>query len=328
MQPAVPEVLRPTLAYPLQILESRTALTLETAAETITIKGIDPSLGAKLIEHLNNGTDAGVSSNIAAEKLLGLLLDEKLVVAGEPDYYTGIQIAQLLQRYFPDWNEDLFGHLLWVSLAAGSAKHSVVDGWLIETYHFIKGANARLAYAISQTTDASIRSIFVHHYIEEYDHYKFFAESLERRGISVDDVERLGPLPTTTAVINMARRAARLDHLAYAACSGLLESTGTDAKRAREFYQELARHYDSGNTGFVEPMLAHVALDEAYEHGSVMQDIFRGAKVVSSERAARIIECASIFKDTLLLWFSDILRHYHLRPFDPNRTHRNFRQSG
>ncbi len=83
-----------------------------------------------------------------------------------------------LQLYYAQWNDQLFSHPLWQSLGRGSAGKSVVDGWLIETYHFIRGANARLAYAIAHTGDLRIREIFTHHYIEEWDHYAFFAEAL------------------------------------------------------------------------------------------------------------------------------------------------------
>lgn len=318
---------RPVLVYPLRIVEDRLALKLETDSDRITVEGVSPSLGSRIIERLNGSGDGLPEFDGDAREFVELLLSERLGLVHEPDYYSGVEICRLLQRYFLDWNDALFSHLLWTSLAAGTAKSSVVDGWLIETYHFIKGANARLSYAASQTTDLACRSAFVHHYVEEYDHYKFFGESLERRGISVADVERIGPLPSTTGVMNMARRAARTDHLAYAACSGLLESTGSDAARAREFYRLVANHYDKESSDFVEPMLRHVALDEAYEHGSVMAEIFSGVQAITPARAAGIIETVSIFRDTLLLWFDDVLRHYHLQPFEPHRTHRHARRS-
>jgi hypothetical protein len=165
----------------------------------------------------------------------------------------------------------------------------------------------------------------VRHHVEEYDHYKFFADSLTRRGINPNVVERLGALVTTSAVINMIRRAARIDCLAYAACSGLLESSGCDASRARSFYNSVAAHYDKGGSGFVEPMLRHIDLDEAYEHGHVMSDIFTPIQRIEPERADRIVECVFQFKEALLLWFDDIQTYYYRHPFDSTKLHRHYR---
>jgi hypothetical protein len=307
------------LYFPLNIEQERQTLVLSTDTERITLTGIDAKTGADIIQCLNSRPKAAelLSSADNGEQtanFLETLSTEKLVLESQ-SFYTGAQLADLLHSYFDDWNNALFSRPLWTWLADGRASEAVLDGWLIETYHFIRGANARLSYATSQTSDLRVRRIFAHHYVEEYDHYKFFAESLRRRGFDPDVVEKAGPLVSTVAVINMARRAARDDCLAYAACSGLLESTGCDAARARSFYNAIAAQYDKAGSGFVEPMLRHIDLDEAYEHGEVMADIYRPIARIDSERADRIVECVFLFKEILLLWFDDIQNHYLRHPF-------------
>jgi len=323
---------RPGLCFPLNIDHDKGSLVLSNDTERITLTGIDPSLGGRVIEMLNRRktvrevllTFNNDPDNVS--KFIETLISEKIVTAA-PCCYTGAQISSLLQSFFSTWNDLLFSHPLWRSLADGKAPTPVLDGWLVETYFFIRGANARLSYAASQTSDLRVRGILVGHYVEEFDHYKFFAESLRCRGIDPAAVDRLGPLLSTSAVINMARRAARLDYLAYAACSGLLESTGSDSTRARLFYNKLAANYDHIGSGFVEPMLRHVALDDAYQHGSVMSDIFNPIQRIEPERADRIIECAFQFKETLWLWFNDIHSYYHRYPFDGTKVHRHYRRN-
>jgi hypothetical protein len=128
-------------------------------------------------------------------------------------------------------------------------------------------------------------------------------------------------------VLNMARRAARVDGLAYAACSGLLESTGSDSGRARGFYLDVAKHYDRDSTGFADPLLQHVDLDEEYEHGSVMSEIFAPIPYILCERADQIVTTTALFRETLTLWFSDIERFYFLNPFPARVTARNYRSN-
>jgi hypothetical protein len=323
---------RPALRFPLNIDNEKQRLVLSNDTERIFVDGVPPYATATLIDRLNAGSTAGElaeavyldQEHVAA--ILSALHSEGLTVEEEPATYTGRQLAALLLRFYSDWNEALFSGPLWSSLAEGRAVPRVVDGWLIEGYHFIRGANARLAYAAAHAGDERIRRIFAHHYVEEYDHHAFFAESLRRRNIDPDAVDRVGPLPTTLAVINMCRRAARLDCLCYAACSGLLESTGSDAARARSFYRAVAEHYDREGSNFVEPLQKHSDLDEGFEHGDVMRDVFEPIELITADKANQIVETVSLFKETLQLWFADIERYYFINPqFDGRWARRHYR---
>jgi Iron-containing redox enzyme len=328
MQPAARHALR----FPLNIEDEKERLVLSTDTERIVVDGVPPHATATLIERLNAGmameqlAGAVYLDQRHVSAILSVLHREGLTVEEEPDTYTGRQIAALLLRFYSDWNEALFSGSLWSSLANGTAAPRVIDGWLIEQYHFIRGANARLAYAAAHAGDERIRRIFAHHYVEEYDHHAFFAESLRRRHIDPEAVDRVGPLPTTSAVINMCRRAARLDCLCYAACSGLLESTGSDATRARAFYKAVAEHYDHDGSNFVDPLQKHSDLDEGFGHGSVMNDVFGPIKAISADRANQIIETVALFKETLQLWFADLERYYFINPpFDNRSLRRHYR---
>ncbi|MDB5653818.1 MAG: hypothetical protein JWQ94_1431 [Tardiphaga sp.] len=311
---------RLALRFPLAIDHARQSLVLSTFSERIRFTGIPPDVGVRVLQQLNSG----LSANDVAERnpddrslahaFIDRLKHEQLAVDSASIFYSGQDLVALLKYLYERWNQMLFSHSLWISLANGTARQSVLDGWLIESYHFIRGANARLNYAASLAQDGRLKQIFAHHYVEEYDHHTFFAESLRRRGIDVARVERKGPLPSTTAVLNMARRAARIDSLAYAACSGLLESTGSDAGRARGFYADVATHYDRDATLFMEPLLKHVNLDEEYEHGSVMADVFGPIPYIARERADQVIATVALFRETLTLWFADIERFYFLHP--------------
>ncbi len=247
-----------------------------------------------------------ISGFVAALHAEGMLVTEGQL----RDFATGEQLAELLARLYAHWNAQIFSHPLWTFLNNGLAPRFLVDGWLIETYYFIRGANARLAYAIALCRDERVRSLLRHHYVEEYDHYDFFREAIVRRGIDTRFLDERGPLPGTRAVINAARSAARRDALEYVACSGLLESTGSDADRGREFYRLLAANFDQEQSGFVEPMLRHVELDEGYGHGSVMRDVLTPIERLSLEAANSVVSAVHDFAETIHDWFSDITAYY------------------
>lgn len=313
------------LRFPLNIDYAKDMLVLSTNEERLKFSGVTPNIALRVLQYINSGNTRFDSEPEFADNLqqikcfLKSLTDEGLLTHLVPDTYSGHQIADVLKALYDEWNYSLFSHPLWTGLSDGTVADSVVDGWVIESYHFIRGANARLNYAASVALDERIKSIFTQHYIEEYEHFAFFADSIRRCGFDPSLVDAMGPLPTTTAVVNMARRAARSDSLAYAACSGLLESTGSNAKRARDFYCAVEHHFDRKHTRFVTPMLKHIDLDEAFEHGSIMKEIFEPILSIPKDRADKIIETVFLFQETLKMWFEDILLTY--RTTTPDSRH-------
>jgi len=137
-------------------------------------------------------------------------------------------------------------------------------------------------------------------------------------------------LPSTEAIINFARGAARRGPLHYMACSGLLESSGSDTARAVEFFNSLTASYDTEQSGFVEPLIEHVLLDQAYRHGSICERILGQFNEIDVTVANDVIDTAAGFKDTIIYWFRDVYRAYtdaNERSFGPlSREH--YRASG
>jgi len=221
----------------------------------------------------------------------------------------------------------MFSQPLWRFLPVGKASPSLFNGWLLESYHFIRGAAARLSYATSLCHDERVMPYFLDHHLEEYDHYQFFEEALRRRKVTFADTT---PLPSTEAIINFARGAARRGPLHYMACSGLLESSGSDTARAVEFFNSLTASYDTEQSGFVEPLIEHVLLDQAYRHGSICERILGQFNEIDVTVANDVIDTAAGFKDTIIYWFRDVYRAYtdaNERSFGPlSREH--YRASG
>jgi len=291
------------------------ALTIEVGGDTYQITGVDPAVALRFLSCCNGNVPIAdickrhsIPLEIAAAIIETcrdtelLYLDVPVIVQIPADLFLDI----LKQRYAA-WNKELFSQLLWRFLPSGKAKPSLVDGWLLESYHFIRGASARLAYATSLSHDERITPYFLDHHLEEYDHYSFFEDALRRRNVIFEDSV---PLPSTEAIINFARMAARRGPLHYMACSGLLESSGSDTARAVEFYRTVATYYDEARSGFTEPLLAHVLLDQEYQHGSICARILRNFDYIETRLANDVLDTAERFKDTIVYWFKDVYRTY------------------
>ena len=221
-------------------------------------------------------------------------------------------LATLCRSTFPSWKNRVFSHPLWVSLTDGSAPRDLFLGWLIESYHFIEGVTVRLPMCIASCPSAPVRSHFVRHFAEEYDHRHFFLAALDAAGLT--DIEDRTPLPGTRAVLNCMREAARRDPLAYAACSAFLESTGADRENARAFFDRVATNYDLETSPIVRPLRDHAGLDESYGHGGFIEKICAEVGDIPRERADGALCAAWALVETLEFWSQDILDHYRLNP--------------
>jgi pyrroloquinoline quinone (PQQ) biosynthesis protein C len=255
---------------------------------------------------------AGVSEDVA-RLCADQLTDSGLAVSvsdASRQYIAPGEFAALCRRLYPGLKRRLFGHRLWTDLTCGQSSPAVFMGWLIENYHFIHGVNDRLALAASACNVSEIRPFFVKHYVEEWDHYTFFVEALRDFGVSAEDALASRPLPGTLAALNYMRRCARRDPLEYAACSGFLESTGEDRGAAVGFFESLQTHYCKEQPDAIGPLIAHLRLDEEYQHNSVLEDICSQLDDVSIRRATNALTAAHGLIETMALWSTDILRSY------------------
>lgn len=326
---------RPAIRHVDRVSISGKSLVLEADGCAYEITGVDPAVAFRFLSGCDGRSSTeeicrreGVAPDLAAVVIAacgesGLLCPDLPARATIP---AGL-FRDILRRRYAAWNVEMFSQPLWRFLPAGKASPGLVDGWLLESYHFIRGAAARLSYATSLCHDERVMPYFLDHHLEEYNHHEFFEEALRRRKVAFAQTT---PLPSTEAIINFARMAARRGPLHYMACSGLLESSGSDAARAVEFYNALTVSYDGEGSGFVEPLLEHVLLDAAYGHGSICERILGHFDRIEATVANDVIDTAAGFKDTLVYWFRDLYRVYtgaDARAFGPaSREH--YRASG
>jgi hypothetical protein len=220
------------------------------------------------------------------------------------------EFTAVCRELFPLWKARLFAGSLWTGLALGTLPRSVFLGWLLESYHFIEGANLRLPYAAAYCFNGAARDTFAHHYAEEWDHGKYYLAALAAEGFAEGDVLECEPIPATTAVTNHMRRCARVDPLSYAVCSGFLESTGEDRSAGRKFLTLLDQHYSAGRS-IAEPLLAHLELDEAYGHNGLLEDTCKFFGELTVTRAAAALDSGFRLVETLEYWSDSIMECYN-----------------
>ena len=208
----------------------RDGLRLDYLTDEVVLRGAGAETLARALACFDGATlwdEAATEAGLPLSAIVGAARDLQceydLCYLPNTAGFSGVELGSIVRRYYDESNRFIFSHPLWHFLQSGNGDHFLLNIWLIETYHFIKAANARLAYAVSCSSAPHIGSLLLRHYIEEYDHHKFFADSLTRRGFEISSIEEEGPIAGTIGVINAARNFARLGDLHYIVCSGLLE---------------------------------------------------------------------------------------------------------
>ncbi|WP_404369743.1 hypothetical protein AB5I39_00055 [Sphingomonas sp. MMS24-J45] len=314
----------PRLAFDLTIVSGERTVCLERGEDVFEIAGLPPAAVRAALDEMRGDRQLdsiALASGLSRSQLFALcnaLADAGILafesVGALEQAATGDidpkHFVALCEAHFAVWKNRLFSGPLWTSLASGDATRPVFIGWLIESYFFIEAATARLPIAIAAARPLAVRQLFAKHFSEEYDHHHFFQTGLEAAGIDRAMLAARTPLPSTVAIRNHMRHAGRLDPLAYAACSGFLESTGEDHDRAHEFFERLTANFDRAGAPIIGPLAEHSRLDEQYQHCGMLHLVAEAIGPITRARAEAALEAARLLVETLEVWSTDIVRHY------------------
>lgn len=300
----------------------------------IDVYGLPGSTARQIVSRFSGRDTAAVIAEavgvpVATVTAVAARLMEAGVVADlrdgrDPDLTPDVFIA-LCQRLFQTWKARLFSHRLWRSLNSGEATPSQFKGWLLESYHFAEGVNLRLPLAIAECRQREIRDLLSQHYVEEFDHERFFLAALGEVGVGPQIVEAARPLPGTHAILNHMRDCARQDPLQYAVCGGFLEATGSDRVSGQAFFANLNRHYAPENPNVIQPLADHAALDDVYGHRGLLAAICHCIPHLPQQRASAALGACALFVETLEMWSTDILTTYAEAGFMPDANPRRYR---
>src|SRR5204863_1673979 len=168
-------------------------------------------------------------------------------------------------------------------------------------YHYTKNANRHMPLSCAHTQDKPIKKLRAQHYAEEWNHYHYFTKALKALGYVDQDISTSVPLPTTLALSNFMRQAAREDVLAYSICSAVLEGTTTDRATYNPYYDKCAELYSLPREA-IKPLYAHLDLDVQYQNSDLFREILETVPAIPAARAARVLEYGHQLAEHIWLW--------------------------
>ena len=262
----------------------------------------------------------------AIERLLKSLENSGLLYNHDqiPEKVTGLEFhSKYFSKVLPSWLSEAFSHPFWERMMSGKGSTRLFLGWMVELYHYTRNANRHMPLSCAHTHEKPIKTLHAKHYAEEWNHYHFFMKSLKALGYTEAEISNSVPLPTTLALSNFMRQAAREDILCYSICSAVLEGTTTDRSQFNPYYEKCADLYNIPREA-IAPIYAHLDLDIKYGHSDLFLDILKTVDAITSKRAGRILEYGHQLVEHIWLWTDNIEKYYGdeknivpRRQFDP-----------
>jgi len=293
---------------------TRNGMHYQIAAPTRSLVRAAPYLQTNmLLSQVSSITDVSESD---LRELLIALKNEGLEPDPESkDVLSGEELYEVFRRRLPDYLLEAFSARYWDVMLSGRGSRGLYIGYLCELYHYTRNAARHMPLAVSACPPEwrSVKRLLTTHYLEEWNHFDFFSNALSAMGISRPEIEASEPLPSTLAMSNFMRQAARVSPLAYSICSAILEGTTESAGSYGEFFKKIATLYELPR-GAIQPIFDHLALDGQYDHKSLFGEICGAIAPIRLEEVERTLSFGQQMVDHIYLWSAQILSFYERFP--------------
>jgi len=201
------------------------------------------------------------------------------------------------------WSQELAQGYIGNELGRGDASSTVLTGWLLEMYHYIKNFPIAIDAAY-RAAPPGLAEIYARYGAEETGHEVFVLRSLEKLGLSADEVRQSVPLISTRAIGLLMCELFEKEPVALLVVAALVEAQEFNADAIERFKAALAEHYD----------IARDALDAYFEHQDI--DVGLGHAQLLSENLAWLDQLDEAALDRVLDGVHDIKHAFDLQSLE------------
>lgn len=215
-------------------------------------------------------TRSGVSRERVVADLFSLIEPAVLVGPGRHDSAaaSATQVAGVLMAAASLWGRELSATLIANRLCEEIQPRSMLQGWLLEMYHYVADFPAAIQFA-ANIAEGELRDLLHRYAAEERGHEKFVLRSLELIGLSSAEVQGSRPLASTRAVMLMMRSLFSIHPATVLLMAHMVEASEAphedlrQLRRKIEFRQQLPP--DS-----LAPIFEHQAIDASLGHQTLL----------------------------------------------------------
>lgn len=179
-------------------------------------------------------------------------------------------ITETLMNACEIWSEQLAETHLAVSIFKGKTSKNTLIGWLLETYHYIKNFPRALEVAESACDNPELKAILTEYKQQEENHEIFVLRTLQKLGVSKEEVETSIPLVTTRLIQLLMEELFRLEPVSVFLVARIIEADDYAEDQIGHLKKDLMHHYDIAEDAF-DDFFKHVEIDEQLGHSELLE---------------------------------------------------------
>lgn len=167
------------------------------------------------------------------------------------------------------WSEQMAETNIAVDIMAGTVTPSVVIGWMLETYHYIRAFPEAVQVGADAAT-GELRSLLLGYAEQERGHDSFVLRTLEALGLSREEVVTSIPLVSTRMIDLLMREMFSETPMAALVLAAIVEASELEEDSIDGFMQTVTGHYGFAPNALA-PFFDHSRIDEALGHATLAE---------------------------------------------------------
>jgi pyrroloquinoline quinone (PQQ) biosynthesis protein C len=178
---------------------------------------------------------------------------------------------EVVKRAVDMWASELQRDFIANCLLEDGCDRRLLEGWLLETYHYVKDFPEAIAEAASQATSSELRYVLMRYADQERGHESFVLDCLTRIGFGCDEVRESRPLLSTQLVAHKMRDLFRVDPSAALLMAAMVEARDFEPSNANELREEIELHHGLPANA-LQPYFDHQRIDFQLRHHALLED--------------------------------------------------------
>ncbi len=180
------------------------------------------------------------------------------------------EVIETLSNACEIWSEQLAETHLAVNIFKGTTSKKTMIGWLLETYHYIKNFPRALEVAEATCQDTKLKAILSEYKNQEENHEIFVLKTLQKLGLSKDEVETSIPLVTTRLIQLLMEELFRLEPASVLLVARIIEADDYSEEQIAQLKLSLKEQYEISEDAF-DDFFKHVEIDEKLGHSQLLE---------------------------------------------------------
>lgn len=262
---------------------------------------------------------SGFSKEKVAEIVNSLTeVDMLHLPAGELSSVSINQKTETLLDACRIWREQIGETHLLNKILKGEANKFIVQGWLLETYHYIKFFPDTLLAAHNACEHEGLKSLLYKYHKEEKGHEKFIENTLIRTGLTSTEVQSSIPLVSTRLIKFLLEELFKLCPASVLLVASIIEAAEADFEQKNRLMQEFQKHYGF-NRDVMEPYFKHVEVDIGLGHEKLLANNLKYLDLIPSELLHEVTNKIHDIKHAFDLQQLEIEYYYKLGNYLPRQ---------